>query len=89
MNLRKKINLILKALEHGIEIKIKSGHTLAMPDYCDEPGFATFNQSNQTDTVMMVGSETAWMSLIAHAKEMSDEELVKLTFSTGAKDGTE
>lgn len=78
--LRDKIQLILKQLESGAELKLKSGHVLVIPEGHEEPGFLSKVYRNnaliEENFVIQIGSETAWMMLIDHAKGMSREDCI-------------
>lgn len=82
---KKKLNICLKAMEAGVEIQLKSGHILAIADGHEEPGFKVTHyerwRSRGTPMVFQIGSDTAWMSLIAHCKKMTQQECVDLMFS--------
>src|SRR5690242_3570088 len=86
--LRDKIQLILKQLEAGGTLTTKPGHILAIADGGDEPGFlmnkydTNMNVIEGEQWIMQIGSETAWMYLIAEAKRMTREDCIKLIMDT-------
>jgi hypothetical protein len=75
MTLPRKIAALLVAMEAGHEITLTTGHKLALAEEYDEPGFVVFNTSNQTEMVMQIGSEVAWMSLIGYAKTITTKDI--------------
>jgi hypothetical protein len=82
MKLRAKLNILLKRMEDGGHIKLKSGHTLVMAEGHQEPGYlATVSRGGQDlgETVFQIGSETAWMALVEHARNMTDRDFVEIT----------
>ena len=82
--LHHKLSILLKALDKGVEITLKSGHKLVQPEGFDEPGFAAIQSSpgkEDQEVVFQIGSETAWMMLIDHAKNMTDDEYLKMAFT--------
>lgn len=87
MTIRNNINIVLKSMESGIPLTLKSGHTLVMArgdrPY-DEPGFAATrtNADGTTDEVVFqIGSDEAWGCVIAYAGRMTDEDVVGLVAS--------
>lgn len=87
-SLPRKIAFLLVALEAGIELKLRSGHTLAMAE-SDEPGFVTYTYVNDkylpTNDLLQVGSDTAYMMLVGHAKEITDAELEDIEYRVRMK----
>lgn len=67
-----KLNLLLKQMTAGAEVRLKSGHTLVIPEGHEEPGFKA-TSSKGGEVVIQIGSETAWMFLIDHARDMTRE----------------
>jgi hypothetical protein len=74
---RIKLNVLLKALEFGMDIHLSSGHTLAFSKG-DVEGFGFLMTRGSDDIIMQINSDVAWQALINHAKTMGDEEYLKL-----------
>lgn len=54
-------------------ITTKDGFILAIPEGKEEPGFV-MNHEMENEVVIQIGSDVAWSYLIAHAKEMSQDD---------------
>ena len=72
-------------MQNGKAIHLSSGHRLLIPDGYEEPGFMATRTSKESpieeEIVFQIGSDTAWMMLVKHCREMTEEEAVKLSFS--------
>ncbi len=82
ISLRVRLNMLLNSMELGHTVTLKSGHTLAMDEMSQEPGFVftKYWAGSQTteEVLMQIGSNEVWRFLIDHAKAMTDEELCQL-----------
>lgn len=81
MSFRQNLNLCLKALEQGRQIKLDSGHKLEWSEEHQAPGFHAVQEASYgspdglpQDIIFQIDSDVAWMSLISHAKKMSDKD---------------
>lgn len=76
-NFRLNLNVCLKWLFIGGEIKTSSGHRLAMHDN-GQPGFRAIQTDGQSgnsqEIIFQIGSETSWMYLVDHAKRMTEKD---------------
>ena len=85
--LRHKLNLLLEAMEIGMEVRLSSDDVLGIPEDGEEPGFVMSRQVHDSKTgrlldehkhIYQIGSDTAWMSLIYHAQEMTENDVITL-----------
>lgn len=72
----KNLDLIIRSMEQGRDLKLASGHTLSWVEEYDAPGFLATKTGDgkEEEIVFQIGSDVAWMSLISHAKKMTEEE---------------
>jgi hypothetical protein len=75
----------LKSMAHGNLIKLKTGHTLGIPESHSQPGFLASqldeNGEKAEEIYLQIGSDVAWIMLIEHVNEMTEEDAVKMVFS--------
>lgn len=83
-----RISGCLAFMERGGLITLPTGHRLAVADGHVEPGFlATRHWSegpgqtskmNEEEMIFQIGSDVAWLSLVAYAKKMGEKELKEM-----------
>lgn len=85
MSLRENLNLLLTYLGMGYEITLPGGQVLLFEDGGEEPGFkATVKYEGQKEAiVMMIGSDIAWMTLVSHAKHLSELDIINMELKIG------
>lgn len=83
---KNRLKTCLKVMEAGKPIHLKSGHRLLILNGYEEPGFMATRSCTdelvEEEIVFQIGSDTAWLMLIQHVREMTKEEYIKLMFST-------
>lgn len=75
-----KLDLLIRSMEQGREVKLSSGHTLAWSEEHEGPGFAATRTNGDVvdEIIFQINSDVAWMMLIDHARKMSDHDSVVL-----------
>lgn len=80
-----RLSYCLKSMANGNTIKVKSGHTLAMPPDQEDPGILMTRRnadgSESEELVFQIGEDVVWRMLIQHAKEMTKDDAIQMMFS--------
>ena len=74
------LDLLVRSLEQGRVVKLASGHTLEWSPEHDGPGFAATQTGDggTQEIIFQINSDVAWMSLISHARKMTQQDAVIL-----------
>lgn len=76
----KSLDLLIRGMEQGRDVKLASGHTLSWSEEHQGPGFAATrtNGDEVDEIVFQINSDVAWMSLIDYARKMTEKDFVTL-----------
>lgn len=75
MTLARKISSLLVALDGGYELKLYSGHTVAMAEN-DEPGLVMFDADMKPKPeLLQVGSELVYGMIVEHARRINEDDI--------------
>lgn len=81
----KSLDLLIRSMEQGRDLKISSGHTLSWSEEHQGPGFLAIQEPSYDspdglpqEIIFQINSDVAWMSLIDHARKMSERDFTVL-----------